>query len=151
MVGVDESAASVAALKWAAARAVEQGAELDAIHAWVYPYLGYRTSTHEPHVMMALDAAKVLESVVTEAFGADGAAGADARPPRRGQAGGCAGLEACAGRRPARARSSRRRRRLELGEATWCYATPCVRSPSSLAETSLGTLSPAAKSAATGR
>ena len=73
VVGVDESAASVAALKWAAARAAEQGAELDVIHAWVYPYLGYRTSTHEPREMMALDAAKVLESVVTEAFGADGA------------------------------------------------------------------------------
>ncbi len=73
VVGVDESAASVAALKWAAARAAEQGAELEVIHAWVYPYLGYRTSTHEPREMMALDAAKVLESVVAEAFGADGA------------------------------------------------------------------------------
>ena len=34
------------------------------IHAWIYPYLGYRTSTHEPREMMALDAAKVLESTV---------------------------------------------------------------------------------------
>ena len=45
VVGTDGSAASVAALKWAAARAAEQEA--------------------------ALDAAKVLESTVNEAFGTD--------------------------------------------------------------------------------
>ena len=71
VVGTDGSAASVAALKWAAARAAEQEAELEVIHAWIYPYLGYRTSTHEPREMMALDAAKVLESTVNEAFGTD--------------------------------------------------------------------------------
>ena len=71
VVGTDGSAASVAALKWAAARAAEQEAELELIHAWIYPYLGYRTSTHEPREMMALDAAKVLESTVNEAFGTD--------------------------------------------------------------------------------
>ena len=73
VVGADGSAASVAALRWAAARAAEQQAELEVIHAWIYPYLGYRTSTHEPREMMALDAAKVLESSVAEAFGSDGA------------------------------------------------------------------------------
>jgi nucleotide-binding universal stress UspA family protein len=73
VVGVDESAASVVALRWAAARATEQGAELEVIHAWVYPYLGVRTSTHEPRDLMALDAAKVIESAVAEAFGTDGA------------------------------------------------------------------------------
>lgn len=73
VVGADGSAASVAALRWAAARAAEQQAELEVIHAWIYPYLGYRTSTHEPREMMALDAAKVLDSTVTEAFGTEGA------------------------------------------------------------------------------
>ena len=73
VVGVDDSAASVAALRWAAARAVEQAAELEVIHAWIYPYVGVRTSTHEPRELMALDAAKVLESVVVDAFGSDGA------------------------------------------------------------------------------
>jgi len=72
VVGVDESPAAVAALRWAAARAVEQGAELEVVHAWVYPYLGPRTTTHEPRDMMALDAATVLETVVSDAFGADG-------------------------------------------------------------------------------
>jgi nucleotide-binding universal stress UspA family protein len=72
VVGVDESPASVAALKWAAARANERAAELEVIHAWVYPYLGPRTGTHEPRELMALDAAQVLESVVSEAFGSDG-------------------------------------------------------------------------------
>ena len=86
VVGADGSAASVAALRWAAARAAEQQAELEVIHAWIYPYLGYRTSTHEPREMMALDAAKVLDSTVTEAFGTEGAPGPSARPPRRREA-----------------------------------------------------------------
>jgi len=73
VVGVDGSEASVEALRWAAARAAELDGELEVIHAWIYPYLGYRTSTHEPREMMALDAAKVLESAVIDAFGPDGA------------------------------------------------------------------------------
>src|SRR5262245_8343108 len=74
VVGVDESPAAVAALKWAAARAAEQDAALEIIHAWIYPYLGPRTATHEPRELMALDAAQVLEAAVTEAFGGDGPA-----------------------------------------------------------------------------
>src|SRR5215831_2981242 len=74
VVSVDESPAAVAALRWAAARAAEQDAALEVIHAWIYPYLGPRTATHEPRELMALDAAQVLETAVMEAFGDDGPA-----------------------------------------------------------------------------
>src|SRR5262249_30680636 len=72
VVGVDESSAALAALRWEAARAAEQGVELEVIHPWIYRYRGPRTATHEPRELMALDAAQVLEAAVSEAFGSDG-------------------------------------------------------------------------------
>lgn len=75
VVGVDGSAASVAALRWAATEAIARQAEVDAVFAWDEafqpraPYAG-RTGPPEPEQDRAA-AAAVLASSVRTALGPD--------------------------------------------------------------------------------
>jgi nucleotide-binding universal stress UspA family protein len=62
VVGVDGSAASLQALEWAYNEALVVGAELTAVHGWIYPYDGPRTSVSEPRTQMQLDAMEELKS-----------------------------------------------------------------------------------------
>ncbi|MGZ4702617.1 MAG: universal stress protein [Ilumatobacteraceae bacterium] len=62
VVGVDGSAPSLHALEWAYNEAVVSGAELTAVHGWIYPYAGQRTSVSEPRTQMQLDAMEELKS-----------------------------------------------------------------------------------------
>lgn len=62
VVGVDGSAASLQALEWAYNEALVSGAELTAVHGWVYPYSGPRTSVSEPRTQMQLDAMEELKA-----------------------------------------------------------------------------------------
>jgi nucleotide-binding universal stress UspA family protein len=64
VVGVDESPAADDALDWAAAEAEMRGASLVVLHAWTYPYEGWRTGVAEPRDEMKLDAARVLDAAV---------------------------------------------------------------------------------------
>ena len=62
VVGVDGSAPSLHALEWAYNEALVSGAELTAVHGWIYPYAGERTSVSEPRTQMQLDAMEELKS-----------------------------------------------------------------------------------------
>ena len=61
VVGVDGSAPSLHALEWAYNEALVAGAELTAVHGWIYPYVGERTSVSEPRTQMQLDAMEELK------------------------------------------------------------------------------------------
>jgi nucleotide-binding universal stress UspA family protein len=58
VVGLDGSAESAHALDWAYAEAELSGAELTAVHAWIYPYTGQG----EPRMQMQLDAMEELKA-----------------------------------------------------------------------------------------
>ncbi|MEO8265786.1 MAG: universal stress protein [Ilumatobacteraceae bacterium] len=62
VVGVDGSPGSLHALEWAYSEALLTGAELTAVHGWIYPYNGARTSVSEPRTQMQLDAMEELKS-----------------------------------------------------------------------------------------
>jgi nucleotide-binding universal stress UspA family protein len=62
VVGVDGSPPSLHALEWAYNEAVVSGAELTAVHGWIYPYVGERTSVSEPRTQMQLDAMEELKA-----------------------------------------------------------------------------------------
>ena len=62
VVGVDGSAPSLHALEWAYNEALVSDAELTAVHGWVYPYSGPRTSVSEPRTQMQLDAMEELKA-----------------------------------------------------------------------------------------
>lgn len=62
VVGLDGSAGSLQALEWAYGEALLSGAELTAVHGWIYPYAGPRTSVSEPRTQMQLDAMEELKS-----------------------------------------------------------------------------------------
>jgi nucleotide-binding universal stress UspA family protein len=57
VVGLDGSKESLDALDWAYREASLCGAELTAVHAWMYPYAGQ----HEPRTLMKLDAMEELK------------------------------------------------------------------------------------------
>jgi nucleotide-binding universal stress UspA family protein len=69
VVGVDGSAPSLYALEWAYDEALVSGAELTAVHGWVYPYHGERPSASEARTHMQLDAMEELKTSV-ESLGA---------------------------------------------------------------------------------
>ena len=58
VVGLDGSAESARALDWAYGEAVLSGAELTAVHGWIYPY----ASQYEPRTQMELDAMTELKA-----------------------------------------------------------------------------------------
>ena len=58
VVGIDGSKESLHALEWAYCEASLTGAELIAVHAWIYPYSGQ----HEPRTLMKLDAMQELKT-----------------------------------------------------------------------------------------
>jgi nucleotide-binding universal stress UspA family protein len=62
VVGVDGSPASLQALEWAYNEALVSGAELTAVHGWIYPYSGAHTSVSEPRTQMQLDAMEELKA-----------------------------------------------------------------------------------------
>ncbi|MGZ4806431.1 MAG: universal stress protein [Ilumatobacteraceae bacterium] len=62
VVGVDGSAPSLHALEWAYNEALVAGAELTAVHGWIYPYAGQRTAVSEPRTQMQLDAMEELKT-----------------------------------------------------------------------------------------
>ncbi len=62
VVGVDGSPGSLQALEWAYGQALLSGAELTAVHGWIYPYPGQRTSVSEPRTQMQLDAMEELKA-----------------------------------------------------------------------------------------
>jgi nucleotide-binding universal stress UspA family protein len=62
VVGLDGSPGSLEALEWAYGQAIVSGAELTAVHGWIYPYPGARTSVSEPRTQMQLDAMEELKS-----------------------------------------------------------------------------------------
>jgi nucleotide-binding universal stress UspA family protein len=66
VVGVDGSEQSRLAMDWAWDEALLTGAELQLVHAWVYPYMaGHRVTVTEPTELVKLDAARLLEAEVT--------------------------------------------------------------------------------------
>lgn len=71
IVGVDGSPASIDALKWAARQASLTGAAVEAVMAWQYPMMsgGYPIAAG---VDWPSNAQRVLDTTLTEAFGADG-------------------------------------------------------------------------------
>jgi nucleotide-binding universal stress UspA family protein len=69
VVGLDGSPGSLQALEWAYGEALLSGAELTAVHGWIYPYAGPRTSVSEPRTQMQLDAMEELKSSL-ESLGA---------------------------------------------------------------------------------
>jgi nucleotide-binding universal stress UspA family protein len=71
VVGVDGSASSLDALRWAAAQASRTGAGLDAVTAWQYPYV-YGGSPIRDTVDWRLSAQLTLDAAVAEALGEDG-------------------------------------------------------------------------------
>ena len=64
VVGLDGSAGSLQALEWAYSEALLSGAELSAVHGWIYPYAGRRTSISEPRTQMQLDAMEELKTSI---------------------------------------------------------------------------------------
>jgi len=62
VVGVDGSPGSLQALEWAYNEALVAGAELTAVHGWIYPYDGPRSSVSEPRTQMQLDAMEELKT-----------------------------------------------------------------------------------------
>lgn len=69
VVGVDGSPGSLQALEWAYNEALVVGADLTAVHGWIYPYDGPRTSVSEPRTQMQLDAMEELKASL-ESLGA---------------------------------------------------------------------------------
>jgi nucleotide-binding universal stress UspA family protein len=62
VVGVDGSEPSRLAMDWAWDEALLTGAELDLVHAWIYPYsVGHRVTVTEPIELVRLDAARLLD------------------------------------------------------------------------------------------
>jgi nucleotide-binding universal stress UspA family protein len=62
VVGVDGSEQSRQAMDWAWDEALITGAELNLVHAWVYPYsVGHRVTVTEPVELVRLDAARLLD------------------------------------------------------------------------------------------
>jgi nucleotide-binding universal stress UspA family protein len=61
VVGVDGSASAALAARWACEEARRRHADIHLVHAWTYPYQGYRTSVSEPRQLMRLDAAELLD------------------------------------------------------------------------------------------
>ncbi len=64
VVGVDGSALSHTALRWAYDEAKLHRAELTVVHSWLYPYVGPRTGVSEPRDDMKLDAMRELEASI---------------------------------------------------------------------------------------
>ena len=72
VVGVDGSAGSIAALRWAIDEARLRGAKVRALSAWSYPPVStYHQAEHVMKVPYADDAAAMLERAVAEAVGED--------------------------------------------------------------------------------
>jgi nucleotide-binding universal stress UspA family protein len=71
VVGVDGSASSLDALRWAAAQADRTGASLDAVIAWQYPYV-YGGFPVSDSVDWRLSAQRTLDDAVAAALGEDG-------------------------------------------------------------------------------
>src|ERR687897_1019512 len=67
VVGVDGSACSVAALRWAIEEARLRGAKVRAVIAWSYPHVStYHEAAHALKVPYAEDAAATLERAVAQ-------------------------------------------------------------------------------------
>jgi nucleotide-binding universal stress UspA family protein len=64
VVGVDGSPTSEEALRWAFEEAKLAGAELVVVHAWSYPYPGWRSGDKEPRDDMKVDALRQLEASI---------------------------------------------------------------------------------------
>jgi nucleotide-binding universal stress UspA family protein len=64
VVGVDGSERSKVALHWAWAVTRRTAGELVVVHAWQYPYAGWRSETSEAHHAMRFDAQRELEAMV---------------------------------------------------------------------------------------
>ncbi len=64
VVGVDASAASDRALRWAASEADRHQVDLVVVHGWWYPYLTTETGTSQARDLTQIDAACVLEQAV---------------------------------------------------------------------------------------
>ncbi|HEY7627197.1 MAG TPA: universal stress protein [Ilumatobacteraceae bacterium] len=62
VVGVDGSPSSLRALEWAYNEALVAEGELTAVHGWIYPYDGPRTSVSEPRTQMQLDAMEEIKA-----------------------------------------------------------------------------------------
>lgn len=62
VVGVDGSAPSDAALRWAIEQALRCGSELVLVHGWMYPYSVAVPGSVDPRQEMKLDAMRALES-----------------------------------------------------------------------------------------
>ena len=62
VIGLDGSPASIAALDWAYEQALLAGAELTAVHGWIYPYPGQRTVVSSARAQMQLDATEQLKT-----------------------------------------------------------------------------------------
>ena len=62
VVGIDGSACSDEALRWAVDEAARTGAELELVHAWSYPYPSARPGASDPRHEMRVDAMRMLES-----------------------------------------------------------------------------------------
>lgn len=62
VIGLDGSAASIAALDWAYEQALLTGAELTAVHGWIYPYPHLRTVISSARSQMQLDAMEELKT-----------------------------------------------------------------------------------------
>jgi nucleotide-binding universal stress UspA family protein len=62
VIGLDGSPASIAALDWAYEQALFTGAELTAVHGWIYPYPGQRTVMSSARAQMELDAMEQLKT-----------------------------------------------------------------------------------------
>ena len=79
VVGVDGSEPSRQAMDWAWDEALLAGAELDLVHAWIYPYgVGHRVTVTEPVELVRLDAARLLDDeaqALTSRKGAGSGAG----------------------------------------------------------------------------
>ena len=64
VIGLDGSPASIAALDWAYEQALLTGAELTAVHGWIYPYPGQRTVVRSARAQMQLDAMEQLKTAL---------------------------------------------------------------------------------------
>lgn len=72
VVGVDGSACSLAALRWAIEEGRLRGAKVHAVIAWSYPHVStYHEAAHALKLPLAEDAAATLERAVEEAAGED--------------------------------------------------------------------------------
>jgi nucleotide-binding universal stress UspA family protein len=72
VVGVDGSAYSLAALRWAIEEARLRGAKVRAVTAWSYPHVStYHEAAHALKLPLAEDAAAIFKHAVAEAAGDD--------------------------------------------------------------------------------